>query len=186
MNAEPLPGLDLLVPARGAASAPARRDGDLVIVPLPRWDTDWHGKTGRGGWPKLRYDKRRNKYVPVKWRPVWDVLPANSRPHYMERAKATRTVIEAVMLAARAAGLPPRCDHLTVQLVWAPGKRLRADGANLMPVQKACVDALARGTDKLVGLRLVPDDTARWVTEYVPRIEFDTTPGIWLEVTCHG
>jgi hypothetical protein len=149
---------------------------------LPRWDLP-QPKTGRGGWPKGNPTTRKV----VKHRPVWDALHANARPaHWAQRHKAVREVIQAVSWAARCAGMR-ECEHLTVQLVWAPGDRRRADRGNLAIIQKSCVDALARGRSDIPGLRLVPDDTDRWVEELMPRI--DRPPvraGLWLEVVAVG
>ncbi len=153
--------------------------GEPVRVDLPRWDIMWEVKTGRGGWPKV--NKRTGKTI--RHRMVWDVLHANARPaHWSQRAKATLVVITAVVDAVTAAGLTP-CQHLTVQLVWAPGDHRRADRGNLYPLQKAAIDAMARGRSDLPGLRLVPDDSDRWVEELTPRIDRPpVVAGLWLEV----
>lgn len=151
-----------------------------VLLDLPRWDTMWEVKTRRGGWPVV--NPRTGKIV--KYRKVWDALQANARTaHWSRRAEATRDVIAAVVRAAAAAGMQP-CGHLTVQLVWAPGDRRRADRGNLAPIQKACLDALARGRTDIPGLHLVPDDSDRWVEELMPRIDRPPAQsGLWLEIT---
>jgi hypothetical protein len=165
-------------PTPAAPSAPTQ-GGDTIILPLPRWDADRQVKTDRRGWPKI--NPKTGKVI--TWRPVWDVLHANSRPgHWAQRVKATRIVIDAVTKAATAAGLQP-CRHLTVQLVWAPGDHRRADRGNLFGIQKAAIDGLARGRKDIPGLHLVPDDSERWVEELTPRIDRPPTPaGLWLEV----
>jgi hypothetical protein len=159
----------------------------VVVVPLPRWDTDWQLKTDRKGWPKLRYDKRTGKWVKVKWRPVWDPLWGNPRSNtHWQRSKAVPVVIAAVMQAATAAGLQP-CSFMTVRLVWAPGDNRHADEDNLYRLFKTVCDGLARGPRKdLPGLRLVPDDTSQYMDKLAPRIARDVPAGLWLEVTCRG
>lgn len=171
------------LPLDGLAIPPGcvRRDSPdgLVVLELPRWDIDWTVRTGRGGWPKV--NPKTGKII--RHRPVWDSLHSNARPsHWSQRAQATRTVINAVVIAASAAGLKP-CRHLTVQLVWAPGDNRTADRGNLMGIHKAVLDALARGRPDLPGLQLVPNDSDRWVEELMPRIDRPpATPGLWLEV----
>lgn len=138
---------------------------------LPRWDAHWETKTRRG---LVVIDKRTRK--PVKHRKIWDALTGNARTaHWSQRSKAVAEVIEAVGWLARAAKLTT-CSHLTVQLAWAPGDNRRADAPNLATLQKPCVDSLVR-------LGIVPDDTAEWVTELMPRIDRPPAPaGLWLEL----
>lgn len=164
----------------GAVDTPApERRGDVVVLHLPRWDQAWEVATRRGGWPKVNPKTRKV----IKRRKVWDALRGNSRnAHYAQRHNATKEVIAAVAAAATAAGLTP-CRHLTVQLVWAPGRNLRADVDNLVALQKVCCDALARGRSDLPGLRLVPDDTPKWMTKRMPRIDIGHNSGLWLEIT---
>lgn len=135
---------------------------------LPRWDLG----------PRVPYRTETGAGRTRMHRPVWDALTGNARTgHWAQRAKAVNEVIIAVGWAAKAAQVPTG-KHLTVQLVWAPGNNRRADAGNLAGIQKPCVDALAAG-----GLHLVPDDTAEWVTELMPRI--DRPPvlaGLWLEI----
>lgn len=150
-------------------------------VVLPRWDIAWEQRTtGRGKSKRLKINK---KGKPVMWRRVWDPLRGNARNgSWHARHEATRDVIQAVILAARHAGLPRRGSHVTVRLTWAPGDRRRADVDNLVHLQKACCDALARGRDDLPGLHLVPDDTAQWMTKDMPRIAPPPAEGLWLTV----
>jgi crossover junction endodeoxyribonuclease RusA len=151
-----------------------------TILPLPRWDTAWEAKTGRGGWPKV--NAKTGKVV--KHRKVWDTLRGNSRPaHWSQRHQAVKDVIETVTSLALAAGLRP-CRYMDVTLVWAPGNHRIADEDNLFGLLKACCDALARGprTD-LPGLKLVPDDDSRYMRK-TPRIARPPTPeGLWLEIS---
>lgn len=91
-------------------------------------------------------------------------------------------VRKAVMVLARAAKVPAG-EHLTVQLHYAPGARIKMDSHNLHPTVKACVDALARGKRRdWVGLELVPDDTDEFVTILSPQIHYPPEPGpkCWL------
>ena len=179
-------------PDMGVIEQPATPLPDgWIRLDLPRWDTAWEAKRDRRGWPKV--DPKTHKVV--KHRKVWDALRGNARPgHFAVRHKAVREVIHAVVDAARRAGLGgmPRCAaHLTVQLVWAPGDHRRADDDNLWQLQKVCCDGLARGPQgkrPTPGLRLVPDDTRKYMTKLAPRIdrppEGQTGPsGLWLEVT---
>lgn len=164
--------------ATAAASTDPPPDG-VIRLDLPRWDTEWKLKTRRGGWPRI--DPKTGRVV--KHRPVWDALRGNSRnAHYAQRHNASRTVIDAVMVAATKAGLTP-CQHLTVQLVWAPGDCRRADEDNLVQLQKVCCDALSRGRSDIPGLHIVPDDTSKWMRKEMPRIDRPPVrPGLWLEV----
>lgn len=60
----------------------------------------------------------------------------------------------------------PKSDHITVRLMAYPPDKRRRDASNLMPTQKACVDGL-------VDAGIVPDDTAEFVTEEMPKILHD-------------
>lgn len=137
-----------------------------VRLDLPRWDVG----------PRVPYRTRTGKARTRQHRPVWDALTGNARTaHWSQRHKAVAEVVEAVGWAAKAARMRP-CSHLTIRLVWAPGDHRRADAPNLAGLQKPCVDALVR-----VGL--VPDDTAEWVTELMPRIDRPPVQaGLWLEL----
>lgn len=110
-------------------------------------------------------------------------LTANQRLHHMAEAKRKRLVREGVMLAARAAGIP-KAEHLIVQLHYRPGDNRKRDEDNLWPTAKAAFDALARGPRRdWVGLELVPDDTAKYMTKLGPVIH--PGPGkrrLWLTV----
>ncbi|HJR04384.1 MAG TPA: hypothetical protein VKA83_22270 [Methylomirabilota bacterium] len=113
-------------------------------------------------------------------------LSANSRGQaHWGKSTATKRVRADVTRLATEAGIP-ECDHLTVQLDWAPGDRRKRDEDNLALLLKVCCDALARGARKdWVGLDLVPDDTRRYMTKHMPRILTpDETPerGMWLTV----
>lgn len=181
----------VLTQGRGDAPAPEiplpPLPEGVIRLDLPRWDTAWEVKTGRGGWPKV--DIKTGKTI--KHRKVWDALKGNARnAHFAQRHKATKEVITAVADVATRAGLRP-CAHLTVQLVWAPGRRFRADDDNLWNLQKVCCDALARGPRgkrPIPGLQLVPDDTREWMEKLAPRIDWPPEgelygpSGLWLEV----
>lgn len=113
-------------------------------------------------------------------------LTGNSRAHWRQRSADTRMVREDVLILARAANIPATA-HMTVELVWAPGDRIRRDADNLWPLLKACCDSLARGPRRdWVGLELVPDDTPQHMTKMAPRIDPPPAPkGMWLHVTPH-
>jgi hypothetical protein len=125
------------------------------------------------------------KVVTRMQRPIWSALTGNARSgHWAQRHSATKKVITAVITAARDAEVTAGA-HLTVQLVWSPGDNRHADEDNLWPLLKVLADGLARGPRKdLPGLRLVPDDTAEWMTKMAPQIARPPAPpGLWLEVT---
>jgi crossover junction endodeoxyribonuclease RusA len=114
-------------------------------------------------------------------------LTANTRAHWRARSAATRQVRSDVLRLAQAAGLhrygPGVVEHVTVELVWAPGDRRRRDADNLFPLLKSCCDAIARGRRDWTGLDLVPDDVPEWMTKLTPRIEPPPAKGMWLELT---
>ncbi|AEA27890.1 hypothetical protein Psed_5763 [Pseudonocardia dioxanivorans CB1190] len=144
---------------------------------LPRWDQpDWRGR-----------------------RQIWDVLHANQRStfhsnprvHNAIRQRSVNFVLTTVANLARAAAIP-QSEHLTVELVWVPDRRNRnRDSDNLWPLLKVCADALARGPARrargAIGLDLVPDDDAHWMTKLAPRIgdHAAETPGLRLLVIAH-
>ena len=141
---------------------------------LPRWDVG----------PSVPYRTKAGKVRHRMHRPVWDALTGNARAgHWGQRASAVTEVIDAVGWITKSAKVPAG-SHLTVRLVWAPGDNRHADEDNLWPLQKVIADALARGPRKdLPGLRLVPDDDARWMTKLSPRIDRPPVPaGLWLEL----
>uniref|UniRef100_UPI003F492DCE hypothetical protein n=1 Tax=Pseudonocardia sp. CA-138482 TaxID=3240023 RepID=UPI003F492DCE len=111
--------------------------------------------------------------------------------HWGARASDTKVVRHAVMTLARQARIP-KADHLTVELIWAPGDWRRRDEDNLALMLKACCDGLARGPRKAsakaapwVGLDLVPDDTPRYMAKAAYILSPDEIPamGMWLIVT---
>lgn len=121
----------------------------------------------------------------LPWRKPPPALWGNARTHWRARARDTREVRTAVALLARQAGIP-RSEHLTVELLWAPGDCRRRDADNLWPLLKAASDSLARGRGDWIGLDLVPDDTPKYFTKLAPRIlppDEAPEPGMWLVVT---
>jgi crossover junction endodeoxyribonuclease RusA len=114
---------------------------------------------------------------------IREPLNANTRYHQYDRARRVKHVRECVLMYARVARIP-KCQHLTVQLHYAPGDNHRRDADNLWPTLKAACDALARGPRRdWVGLELVPDDTPEYMTKLAPVIH--PGPGkrrLWLEV----
>lgn len=150
---------------------------------LPRWDVGPRVpcRTKEG---QLKRTKSGQIQTRMK-RPTWDALTGNSRSgHWASRHTAAKKVIAAVIQSARAANVPAG-SHITIRLVWSPGDNRHADEDNLWPLQKVLADGLARGPRKdLPGLRLVPDDDAKWMTKLAPWIARPPTPpGLWLEVT---
>ncbi len=111
-------------------------------------------------------------------------LTANQRLHHHEEARLKRETRETVAWLATTAKIPAG-NHITAQLVWAPGDHKKRDEDNLYPTFKVCCDALAKGPRKdLVGLDLVPDDSPEWFTKKAPRIEPPPHPsGMWLVIT---
>jgi crossover junction endodeoxyribonuclease RusA len=92
------------------------------------------------------------------------------------------------MVLAKQAGIP-KCEHLDVELVWAPGDRRRRDEDNIFAFLKVLADGLARGPRKdWVGLQLVPDDTSKYFTKRTRIVSPDECDevGMWLIVTTHG
>lgn len=131
---------------------------------LPRYDLAWEIIGGK-----------RKRFV-------WDTLRGNSRPgHWAVRHKAVKQVIENVAEIATLRRVPAG-QHLTVQLVWAPGDRRVADVDNLVALQKVMCDALARGRKNLPGLHLVPDDRPQYMTKLMPEILPPPENGLWLTV----
>lgn len=101
---------------------------------------------------------------------------ANDRRHWRVKAEWTATIRRAVALRTRNLHLPPQ-EHVTVGLHYAPGDNRRRDAPNLTTSQKPAVDGL-------VDAGLVPDDTARWVTEVMPVLHLGPQPRrLWLVIT---
>lgn len=131
--------------------------------------------------------------------PLWDRPPLRSngtQPHYRVRADIVRGIRE--LVAARGRQLDMHrltgVAHLTFQLHYAPGVNRRIDPPNFYPTLKACVDALSnprrtidprKGGRPWIGLTIVPDDTAQWVTLLDTVIVPPPEPGprCWLTVT---
>lgn len=112
-------------------------------------------------------------------------LNANWRGHWSARARATAQVRADVTALAKQAGLHRlgNVEHVTVQLVWAPGDNRRRDSDNLYPLFKVGCDALARGRAGLVGLDLVPDDDPVHMTKCAPVIlPSPASKGMWLDL----
>lgn len=110
-------------------------------------------------------------------------LRSNDRRHWRAQAELVAQVRSDVAKLARSQNIP-KGEHVTAQLHYAPGRRVRIDSHNLHPTVKACVDALAKGRKDWVGLQLVPDDTDEYVTILTPKIHFppEVGPRCWLTV----
>lgn len=115
-------------------------------------------------------------------------LVGNSRAHWRRRSADTQQVRTVVAALARQHNLHlAQPQHVTVELIWAPGDRRRRDADNLWPLLKACCDALARGPRRdWTGLDLVPDDTPEHMTKLAPRIDGPPAKGMWLAITLHA
>ena len=91
-------------------------------------------------------------------------LAGNARAHWRAEARAKQETRNTVTVLARQAGLhryrPGHVEHVTAQLVWAPGDRRKRDSDNLWRFAKVIFDCIARGRPDLVGLDVVPDDNA--------------------------
>ena len=88
-------------------------------------------------------------------------LTTNVRLHWRRRAECVKTIREIVAVRARSVVRIPPQEHITVQLRFSPGDKRRRDAPNLTATQKPAVDGL-------VDAGIVPDDTARYVTELMP------------------
>lgn len=115
-------------------------------------------------------------------------LAGNARVHWRPEARAKAEVRKDVTTLARSAGLhrylPGEIEHVTAQLVWAPGDRRKRDSDNLWKLFKISCDAIAKGPRAdLVGLSVVPDDDPQWFTKREPVILPPPAPkGMWLEL----
>jgi crossover junction endodeoxyribonuclease RusA len=157
--------------------------------------SDWQGIEGetgpfcpRCGWAEhLHVGRRYPLRLPYEAPPK--PLTGNYRSrNYKAKAAATRQLRQYVKLLAQAAYLHriQGIQHVTVELVWAPGDNRRRDADNLWPMLKVAADGLARGRRDWVGLDLVPDDTPQYMEKKAPRI--DPPPaekGMLLHVTPH-
>lgn len=107
-------------------------------------------------------------------------LNANQRLGYREKARIVAEVRRSVGFLAKYRQIP-RCQRITVQLHYAPGRRGKRDPMNLTPASKPCIDGL-------VDAGIVIDDDSEHVHELPPEIHFPPEPGprCWLTVTVHG
>lgn len=101
-------------------------------------------------------------------------LAGNARAHWRAEARAKQETRNTVTVLARQAGLhryrPGHVEHVTAQLVWAPGDRRKRDSDNLWRFAKVIFDCIARGRPDLVGLDVVPDDSPEHFTKLAPVI----------------
>lgn len=123
--------------------------------------------------------------IPLPW--AKPPLTANQRLHYMQRARLVAHVRWVVLSFCRSRQLPTGLDHITVRLCYTPPDRRRRDADNIVPTMKAACDALAAGTTKHPGYGMVPDDTPKWMTKYMPVITspekgLGPTERLWLTV----
>ena len=97
-------------------------------------------------------------------------LTMNDRLHHRVRAREIAAIRRDMHWLAVSHRLPKGVAHVDVQLHWVPATRRRRDPINLVPTQKALVDALTVGTAKHPGYGLVADDTPDYVTDRMPVI----------------
>lgn len=83
-------------------------------------------------------------------------LTANDHIHWRTKASYVKTIREGVAWTAKSL-------HITVQLHYRPGDNVRRDAPNLTATSKPAIDGL-------VDAKVVPDDTAVWVTEVMPTL----------------
>ncbi|MCR8897281.1 hypothetical protein NWF34_10005 [Gordonia sp. GONU] len=114
-------------------------------------------------------------------------LTMNDRLHHRAHAREVAAIRRDVHWLAVRHRLPKGVAHVTVQLHWVPATRRRRDPINVLPTQKALVDALTAGTSRNPGYGLVPDDTPDYVTDQMPIIHPPTTARgtvrMWVELT---
>lgn len=116
-------------------------------------------------------------------------LNLNDRSHHMVKARKVKEVRNTVHLLAIAAHLPRDCEHVTVQLHYAPRDERRRDTDNLVATLKPICDALAKGTTGHPGYGLVQDDTPTWMAKPEPIIHPKTGTGVgklWVEIEVDG
>jgi crossover junction endodeoxyribonuclease RusA len=97
------------------------------------------------------------------------------RIHWTKRRTWTQKIRSDVAWLLKAAKIPPQ-EHVTVVLHYRPGDNRRRDPSNLMPTQKAAVDAMTTAG-------IVKDDAPQWVTELMPVIHRGAGErALWLEI----
>lgn len=112
-------------------------------------------------------------------------LSMNDRRHPRVHARDVAAVRRDVHWLAVHRRLPKDVAHVIVQLHWVPNVARRRDPINLIPTQKALVDALTVGTARSPGYGLVADDTPDYVTDLMPIIHSpnDTTRiRMWVDL----
>ncbi len=112
-------------------------------------------------------------------------LSMNDRRNHFAHARIVKQIRNTVHLLAIAAHLPRDCEHVTVQLHYAPRDERRRDTDNLVATLKPMCDALAKGTTAHPGYGLVEDDTPMWMSKPEPIIHPKTGTGVgemWLEI----
>ena len=104
-------------------------------------------------------------------------MTLNHRMHYMVKAKLTAAVREGAREVIEFAEVPPM-DHIRTWIEYAPKDSRRRDPINLIPMLKACEDAI-------VDLGVVPDDTQEFVESCMPKILPKSGEGrgfLWLVI----
>lgn len=107
-------------------------------------------------------------------------LNHNQRPTWQKKARLTKEIREAAAWLAKAAKIPA-CNHITVQLHYAPGRRGTHDPMNITATSKPAIDGL-------VDAGVVLDDDSTRVHEVTPAVYPPPEPGprCWLTVEITG
>jgi crossover junction endodeoxyribonuclease RusA len=104
-------------------------------------------------------------------------MTLNHRMHHMVKAKLTAGVRASAAEVVELAGVPPM-ERIRTWIEYAPKDKRRRDPINLIPMLKACEDAI-------VDLGIVPDDTSEFVESVMPKILPKSDEGrgfLWLVI----
>lgn len=147
--------------ARGGEAAAEERD-------LAGSSRRWAGQLGHG---QVRPDLIAHPRYPNREVRCWwlglpfapqDLPNLNHRQHWSVKARLNRQWREAVHVLCRAGHIPP-LPRVLVCLYYTPAVARRRDPDNLVAALKPAVDGL-------VDAKVVPDDTAEYVTRDMPII----------------
>lgn len=102
---------------------------------------------------------------------------ANDRLHWAAKRRLLQPWILATTAAYRQAG-SPQWDRAAIRISFPVADRRRRDPSNLMPTQKAIIDALVRAG-------AFPDDCPQVLDEYMPTVHLGDTVRITIECAEH-